>query len=45
MAKARYRTWARSWRGLKPIADSRTELFEHPRTGILLPDRACMALD
>jgi hypothetical protein len=32
--------WVRTWRGLEPIADSRVELFVHPRTGILLPNRA-----
>ena len=32
--------WTRCWRGLEPLAQSRSELFVHPRTGILLPNRA-----
>jgi hypothetical protein len=32
--------WVRNWRGLVPLKDSRAELFVHPRTGILLPNRA-----
>lgn len=32
--------WTRGWRGLQPIAESHAELFVHPRTGILLPNRA-----
>jgi hypothetical protein len=32
--------WVRGWRGLVPLSDSRAELFVHPRTGILLPNRA-----
>jgi hypothetical protein len=32
--------WIRNWRGLVPLKDSRAELFVHPRTGILLPNRA-----
>ena len=32
--------WCRQWRGVVPIAESRTEMFVHPVTGILLPNRA-----
>jgi len=32
--------WYRGWRGLQPIRESRAELFVHPVTGILLPNRA-----
>lgn len=32
--------WTRTWRGLQPIAESRADLFVHPRAGILLPNRA-----
>lgn len=33
--------WVHGWRGgLEPLKDSRAELFVHPRTGILLPNRA-----
>jgi hypothetical protein len=32
--------WVRGWRGLVPLSDSRAEMFVHPRTGILLPNRA-----
>jgi hypothetical protein len=33
--------WVRGWRGrLMPLKDSHAELFVHPRTGILLPNRA-----
>jgi len=32
--------WVRNWRGLVPLKESRAELFVHPRTGILLPNRA-----
>lgn len=32
--------WVRNWRGLVPLKQSRAELFVHPRTGILLPNRA-----
>jgi hypothetical protein len=31
--------WVRNWRGLVPLNQSRAELFVHPRTGILLPNR------
>lgn len=34
--------WFRDWRGLKPIRESRAELFVHPRTGILLVNRAAV---
>jgi hypothetical protein len=32
--------WVRNWRGLVPLGESWAELFVHPRTGILLPNRA-----
>ena len=32
--------WVRGWRGLVPLSGSRAEMFVHPRTGILLPNRA-----
>jgi hypothetical protein len=33
--------WVHGWRGgLVPLSDSRAEMFVHPRTGILLPNRA-----
>lgn len=32
--------WVRNWRGLVPLKESRAELFVHPRTGILLRNRA-----
>lgn len=32
--------WFRDWRGMRPIGESRAEMFVHPRTGILLPNRA-----
>jgi hypothetical protein len=32
--------WVRGWRGLRPLAESRAEMFVHPRTGMLLPNRA-----
>lgn len=32
--------WVRSWRGMVPLAESRAEMFVHPRTGILLVNRA-----
>lgn len=35
--------WTRDWRGLWPIAESYAELFVHPRTGILLFNRARLA--
>lgn len=32
--------WTYRWRELVPIGESRAEMFVHPRTGILLPNRA-----
>lgn len=32
--------WVRTWRGFEPLAKSRAEMFVHPRTGILLVNRA-----
>ncbi len=32
--------WVRSWRGRVPLAQSRAEMYVHPRTGILLVNRA-----
>jgi hypothetical protein len=32
--------WVRGWHGLVPLSDSRAEMFVHPRTDILLPNRA-----
>lgn len=32
--------WARTWRGLQPLSECRAELYVHPRTGILLVNRA-----
>lgn len=34
--------WTRGWRGLVPLAESRAEMYVHPRTGILLVNRARM---
>jgi hypothetical protein len=32
--------WVRSWRGLVPLSASRAEMYVHPRTGLLLVNRA-----
>ena len=32
--------WVRQWRGLVPLSQSRAEMYVHPRTGILLVNRA-----
>lgn len=32
--------WVRNWRGLVPLAESRVEMYVHPRTGLLLLNRA-----
>jgi hypothetical protein len=32
--------WVRSWRGLEPLSQARCEMYVHPRTGILLVNRA-----
>jgi len=32
--------WTRDWRGLRPLSECRAELYVHPRTGILLVNRA-----
>lgn len=32
--------WVRNWRGLVPLAQSGADLYVHPRTGILLVNRA-----
>ncbi|MCK9689340.1 hypothetical protein [Scleromatobacter humisilvae] len=34
------KVWVRSWRGLVPLSESRAEMYVHPRTGILLVNRA-----
>jgi hypothetical protein len=35
--------WVRSWRGLEPLSQARCEMYVHPRTGILLVNRASIA--
>lgn len=35
--------WVRGWRGAEPLAEAGRELFVHPRTGILLVNRARLA--
>ena len=37
--------WVRSRRGLVPLSESRAEMYVHPRTGILLVNRACGIAD
>ena len=32
--------WVRNWRGVVPLSESRAEMYVHPRTGILLVNRA-----
>lgn len=32
--------WVRQWRGMVPLSESRAEMYVHPRTGILLVNRA-----
>lgn len=32
--------WVRTWRGLEPLAECRCDMYVHPRTGILLVNRA-----
>ena len=32
--------WVRNWRGLVPLSESRARMYVHPRTGILLVNRA-----
>lgn len=34
------KVWIRDWRGPQPLSESRAELYVHPRTGILLVNRA-----
>lgn len=34
------KVWVRQWRGLVPLSESRAEMYVHPRTGILLVNRA-----
>lgn len=35
--------WVRGWRGVAPLAEAGRDLFVHPRTGILLVNRARLA--